>query len=325
MGDQTRIAWCDSTWNPWRGCTKVSPGCLNCYAEKLVVNRLGGHWGPNAKRQIAANSTFNAPLRWNKKPWICDQCGWATAESDLTNCPNCNADLCGFHRRRVFSLSLGDWLDPKIPIHVLARALDIIRQCEDIDFLLCTKRPELFQSRTGLACDLENGKPMFNHETYKWMMNWRLRRKAPPNVWILTSVEDQKRADERRPHLLKIPAVVHGLSVEPLLENVTLDLKGIDWVIAGGESGPKSRPCNVDWIRSIRDQCKEASVPCFIKQMGSNMNLFYTKENRLNDPLEQLTSGYPDDHQVHFKHPKGADPDEWPADLRIRSFPQARQ
>lgn len=314
MSEQTLIPWCDSTWNPWRGCDKVSEGCEHCYITRSAPFRASGqkHGDP---RVLAKSGTFNAPMQWNKKPWVCDVCGEAS-ETDEGFCERCGCRR-KLHRRRVFSLSLGDWLDPQVPVEWLAQMLDMIRRCPDLDFLLCTKRPELWWERTGLTCDLIKGRPMISDLTYHWVMDWRVRGKAPKNVWILVSAENQKRADERIPHLLRIPAVVRGLSCEPLLGPLGLarwfDAEYADgfpapplhWVIVGGESGRNARPCNVGWVRDIKDQCKTARVPVFVKQLGAKPT------------WGELPRPKP-------KHPKGGDPAEWPEDLRVREFPELR-
>jgi len=302
MSKRTKIAWCDSTWN-W------------------VRTELGNR----SIRCVASDATFNAPLKWNKKPLVCDECGQSeTGNNRLLDpiCGNCGGAM---HRRRVFSLSFGDWLDPKIPVSVLARALDIIRRCTDLDFLLLTKRPQLFFSRMSDGAIYRDiaGKPVIDVD---WVNAWACRNEPPPNVWIGTSVEDQQRADERIPKLLKIPAKVRFLSIEPMLGPIQIpedwlchDLKcchamGIDWVIVGGESGPKARPCNIGWIRSIVRQCKDAGVPCFVKQLGSN-------------PIIVGVDG-PDgcDKLMRYRvaHPKGGDPAEWPDDLRVQEFPEVK-
>lgn len=287
MSDTTNISWCDATWNPWRGCSKVSPGCKNCYAETLV-NRFGGDF---SKRTKAAPATFNAPLKWNKKPWVCNVCGDIFTEVEAQNHAHNDHTMPQLHRRRVFLGSLMDWLDPEVPAEWLADVLDIVRRCEGLDFLTLTKRPQLWRSRLAEAGPyLTNGFPV----------NWLHEGTPPPNVWIGTSVED--RADERIPVLLTIPAKVRFLSVEPLLKPVDLSsgtyasngmgvvwdafgrvahtphcdytAKGltppagpaVSWVIVGGESGHNRRDCGVDAIINVHDQCRAAGVPCFVKQ-----------------------------------------------------------
>ena len=182
----------------------------------------------------------------------------------------------------------------------------------------------------------------FIADAYNWYDEETEREPRPlvwplPNVWLGTSVEDQDAADERIPHLLRCPAAVRFLSCEPLLGAVEFDrvdvgrsrhcLRGmnsdglsaitdyagaakIDWVIVGGESGKGARPCNIDWIRSIRDQCREAGVACFVKQLGA-------------DPRQQVTSGgvtVPDRIKLRDSH--GGVMEEWPADLRVREMPE---
>jgi len=332
MSEQSNIAWTDSTHNFWRGCTKVSPGCQHCYAEGLVTARLGGEWGPGKPR--VRSKDFDAPLRWNKKPWVCDGCGKEYSREHGATwcaCPTCRMlhdpmKSVPLRRRRVFSLSLGDWLDPEVPIEWLADMLDVIRRCPNLDWLLCTKRPELWKQRllwvNGKFAhdgDLEHYETCPKMQTAFWIADW-LAGKPPGNVMLLASVENQEMADKRIPELLKIPAWRRGLSCEPLLGPLDLcsgnlcsgnfkhgdtAIENLDWVIVGGESGPKARPCHVDWIRSIRDQCRAAGVPCFVKQLGSRPSL---------DGSEAFWT----DRRNH--HPKWADPSEWPEDLRVQEF-----
>ena len=277
MSEQTKIEWCDSTWNPWRGCQAVSTGCKNCYAKALVNGRMGGDF---SMRVRAAAPTFNAPLRWNKHPLTCD-CGSVqiAAEDVRTSaCPKCRS---GYRHRRVFLGSLMDIFDPAVPPDWFADVLDIVRRCPDLDFLMVTKRPELFLARLhGAFC---RSIPL--SEQSFWLRQWFDEGIAPKNVWVITSVEDQAQSARRIPHLLNIPAVVRGLSVEPLLEPIKLQcldeqlcdvgeahpkqlkfVRGIHWVIVGGESGPHRRDCGVEAIVNIAMQCQCAEVPCFVKQ-----------------------------------------------------------
>lgn len=324
MSEKTEIAWTDASWNPWIGCTKVSPGCRFCYAENSPPAKFGGiKWGDDGERKISSDATFDAPLKWNKRPWVCDLCGHATDKADLSNCPNCDGDLTGFHRRRVFSLSLGDWLDPKVPVAWLVRMLDIIRRCPDLDFLLCTKRPELWSERIAAARgSLTKIRSSDDLATSFWCQVWLgaqnqsgpLVALPPQNIWIIASAEDQPRYDERRPHLEAIPAVVHGWSLEPLLGPIRLHSEDkANWAIIGGESGKNARPCEPQWIRSIVEQCKSASTAVFVKQLGANV--FW-------NPSADAPSKYADRIAAfEIKHPKGGNMEEWPNDLRIRQFP----
>jgi len=314
MSEKSNIEWTDATWNPWRGCTKVSPGCAHCYAEKLVTTRLRGEWGKGAPRMLAKD--FDAPLRWNKKPWVCDLTGECFAYQGQQ-----------MHRRRVF-FSLGDWLDDEVQAEWLARMLVIIYKTPELRYLLLTKRPQKFQARTRAATANANPELQFAWE-------WIRQRTAPPNVAIGVSVENQKAADERIPQLLATPARWRFLSVEPMLEAIDLHLPAfkalattqtmggrertgepvtvkygeqIHWVICGGESGPGARPFNLAWARDLRDQCAAAGVLFFMKQFGSNPH-----KRGGEDPSETAMC-------LHDK--KGGDLAEGPHDLQIRQVPE---
>lgn len=222
-------------------------------------------WGKGSPRLRHSEATFNAPLAWNKKPWVCDECGGFFSEKK-DHQRDFRGNPIAFHRRRVFSLSLGDWLDDEVPIEWLADMQDVIHRCPNMDFLLLTKRPENWKKRmeeVRLYCVSRPNVYIFN-KIDEW-----LKGIPPLNIWIGTSVENQKAADERIPELLKIPAKVRFLSCEPLLGDVFLKLtKEIHWVIAGGESGYGSRPMHPYWIRSLRNQCKAMGVPFLFKQHG---------------------------------------------------------
>ena len=300
MGANSKIQWTDHTFNPVRGCTKVSPGCLNCYAEKLVVNRLGGEWGPNGRRDIAAESKWKEPLKWNRLADLflqCESgCRFQSTVAGLEGfCPECGDPQADTVRPRVFCASLADWLDERWPTEIRARLLNLIEATPNLDWQLLTKRPQAWSARLH---ECASQSPLAR----RW-----LDGEAPANVWVGTSVEDQTRADERIPELLSIPARVRFLSMEPLLGPVDLTRipwaadpvvpgaprtcltptaamlgsagrPDIDWVIIGGESGPGARPFSVDHAAEIVQQCENAGVPCFVKQLGvfpitSNANL----------------------------------------------------
>ena len=266
MGASTGIEWADKTFNPWAGCAKVSPACANCYAEKSPGSVFRGvKWGPTAERVVSADSTWKQPLAWNRK-----------AEREGT-------------RPRVFCGSLCDVFEARDDLDEhRSRLWDLIEQTPNLIWLLLTKRPEEvmrripedWHDRKCEACGvidpepepLDDGDPGCPEEAMIFLDGW------PSNVWIGCTVEDQQRADERIPHLLRIPAPVRFLSMEPLLSAVDLaytcfngadsfgSMPGISWVISGGESGPRARPSNPDWFRSLRDQCRGGGVPYFLKQ-----------------------------------------------------------
>jgi protein gp37 len=345
MSEQTKIEWADSTLNFWSGCTKVSAGCAHCYAETLsnrkLTNAAGelniGQWGKGAPRK-RHQSAFNLALRLNRQPWVCGcegKDGSTALEPAASHCSVCKEQ---FHRRRVFSLSLGDWLDPEVPIEWLAEMLDTIRICDQLQWLLVTKRPELFEQRLTEVMKWHENKPCAGKydQLWHWLLCWVCGEKVPPNIMVLTSVEDQKAADERIPALLKIPAAQRGLSCEPLLgpvdfghikpinknapcstnaltgvtswpDNDTDEGRKIDWVIIGGESGPGARACNVEWIRSIVEQCRAAGVAAFVKQLGARPQSDYSVSR--------------DEWLRTVADKKGGNITEWPVDLRVREFP----
>ena len=163
-------------------------------------------------------------------------------------------------RRRVFLGSLMDWLDPKVPIEWLAEVLDIVRRCPGLDFLMLTKRPELWDERLGIAKGIR--------PTNGWAEAWHAGVEIPRNIWIGVSVEDRLRKP-RLEDLNRIPASVKFASFEPMLEDLRLssdDVRMLNWAIVGGESGPNRRDCGVDAIVNVYDQCRAAKVPCFVKQ-----------------------------------------------------------
>lgn len=284
MAENSKIEWCEHTFNPWRGCTKVSPGCAHCYAETLSKRnpRVLGEWGPGKPRVLASEAMWQQPLKWNREAGLAWK-NWTTAvdarAGDSGPMPT---------RPRVFCASLADWLDDEVPIEWLARLLQLIHDTPNLDWLLLTKRPQNWavrclataihmagyrdgqiSSRGPTATEMSGGDMV-------WI--WGKEGNPPANVWIGTTVEDQARVDERIPHLLQIPAKVLFLSCEPLLGHVAIragcswsleDDCGIHWVICGGESGPHARPMHPDWARGLRDQCRAAGVPFFFKQWGS--------------------------------------------------------
>lgn len=288
MGMDSKIEWTHHTFNPWRGCTKVSPGCAKNYAATMSKRNPGtlGVWGANGTRVVASEATWREPLKWNKAA-AC-QCGGGFNGTHSEYCPQAN-------RPRVFCASLADvfedWTGPTLdagshPLwHVYppsgawvsdtggvadkvrltmsdarARLFSLIDATPNLDWLLLTKRPE----------NIATVMPKKTRD-YLDRQGYKSRVLAPgvrPNVWLGTSVEDG--AAKRRIDILRdIPVAVRFLSIEPLLEHLgELDLRGIHWVIVGGESGPGGRPIHPDWVRSIRDQCVAANVPFFFKQWG---------------------------------------------------------
>lgn len=338
MADTT-IQWADKVWNPIAGCSLVSPGCTNCYAMRVAarIERMGGpaHYagltqpskaGPiwTGRIGIASDETLTAPLRWRRPARI-----FVNSMSDL------------FHEGvadevidRIFAVMA---LAPQHTFLLLtkrpARMRDYVRiRAGDWMVTLPDAAGRLMEDGDGAADSVANAE-------------WPL-----PNVWLGVSVEDQARADERIPILLDTPAAVRWISAEPLLGPVDLrqvrypvedgvggavhnaltgyspdtpwelvrqrmpDRFGrgrVDWVVVGGESGPKARPFNIAWARSTIRQCTDAGVPVFMKQTGSN-------------PVGWLAEQDPERIVPPAIHDRaGGDPTEWPEDLRMRRFPRA--
>lgn len=250
---KSRIEWTDRVWNPITGCTPISEGCKNCYAKRMAT-RLAGRYGYDRDvpfRITIHRKRIGMPYAW-KKP------------------------------SRVFVCSMGDLFHKDVPDHSIREILRVMRYCPEHTFMVLTKRIERakeFIDRLDSAAMQRflrgwDGQRM--PENFAFDLVW-------PNVWIGTSIENQATTDERIPILLQIPAAVHFVSVEPMLEPVNLGLPGtcpkswgkgymaiadlLDWVICGGESGPKRRPFDPDWARDLRDQCKASGVPFFMKQI----------------------------------------------------------
>lgn len=306
----SKIEWCDHTFNPWEGCTKVSPGCANCYAEARNKRWAGGaNWGKGAPRRRTSEANWRQPLKWDREA---EKAYLSAAHSTGAG------ERIKFIRPRVFCASLADWLDDEVPIEWLAELLALIKDTPYLDWLLLTKRPENWRSRLAemLRMRVSEGSRGVDQCSGIALAALWLNGGAPANAWIGTTVEDQKRADERIPVLLSIPARVRFLSCEPLLGPVNLervefgprpnhtpqscltptwmgrfDAK-INWVICGGESGHGARPMHPDWARSLRDQCQAAGVPFFFKQWGEWAPGRSRDEYTERDPLRCMkTSG----------------------------------
>lgn len=229
MAENSNIQWTDATWNIARGCTKVSPGCKYCY-----MMRDGERYKYDGKKVIRTKTVFDMPLRYKEK------------QSNVWN-----------GRPLIFTSSLTDFFHPDIDSY-RHEAWDIIRKCPHLIFQILTKRPER----------------IMDHLPHDWGMGW-------DNVWLGTSIENQDYIN-RGYQLLLAPAKLHFLSLEPLLGPIHLGSLGLymDWVIIGGESGHGSVPedinvnygyrkCEVEWIKSIMEQCHHHKTPVFLKQLGT--------------------------------------------------------
>lgn len=242
----TKIEWTDEVWNPVTGCTKVSAGCKHCYAER-VAKRF---WKDRKFTDVQFHpDRLDQPLHWRKP-------------------------------RRIFVCSMGDLFYEDVAPFVVAMIFDKIRECPQHTFIVLTKRIEN-------ALQLLTDNSMFCYGD------------PLPNLWLGVSISNQKDADNWIPLLLQVPAAKRIVSLEPMLGPVRIAkylndhrlIKDIpdraitpdehsrmycgclDWIICGGESGPGARPCNIEWVRSVKDQCVAAGVPFFLKQMHINGKL----------------------------------------------------
>lgn len=219
LSDNTQIEWTDATWNPLRGCTKISPGCTHCYAETFAERFRGvqNHPYEQGFDLRLVPEKLQAPLEW-KRP------------------------------RRIFVNSMSDLFHEDAPVEYIERVCITMRDADWHTYQVLTKRADRLHA----------------------LLNGRLREFASlPHVWWGVSVENRKHGLPRIDSLRDTPALTRFLSVEPLLEDLgTLNLDGISWVIAGGESGHRARPMQPEWVMSLRDLCIAAGVPFFFKQWG---------------------------------------------------------
>ncbi len=234
MASQSTIEWTETTWNPIVGCTKVSPGCKFCYAERMsarlraMATQLELE-GRNSGRKGFYKKVVNTSGRWNRKVVLVE---------DALEDP-----LKWRRPRTVFVNSMSDLFHESVSRDYIGRVFAIMEEASRHTFQVLTKRPE----RVALLAD---------------ELPW------PSNVWMGTSVEDESVA-ERVEILREVPATVRFLSIEPLLGPLsTLDLSDLHWIIVGGESGPKARPMEPEWVREIRDRALTDQVPFFFKQWG---------------------------------------------------------
>ena len=272
----TTIEWTDRTWNPTRGCTRVSSGCEHCYAERVArrFDRPGGSY-----EGLTTSGRWNGEIRLVPEK-VDDPLRWRKPS-------------------RVFVDSMSDLFHEGVPDDYIETVFHVMGLARQHQFQVLTKRPErmraLLQSFEfqEVACEIDTDG---GYASLPWPF---------PNVWLGVSVEDQATADERIPLLLETPAAIRFLSCAPLLAPLDLGClwvsphrRAIDWVIVGGESGPGARRCGEEWVRSIVEQCRESRTPCFVKQLGLYWSRLHGARSR-----------------------KGADPSEWPEDLRVRGFP----
>lgn len=308
--ENTKIAWATHTFNPWIGCSKVSQGCKFCYAEELMDKRYHKvNWGPGNPRTLTSEGNWALPYRWNRQ-----------------------AQQQGI-RPRVFCASLADIFDEEVPPDWRKRLWGVVHDCNHLDWLMLSKRPQHFRAMLPAGPGTEGGGGTFGTP---WPWSW---------VWLGVTCEDASQVDRLR-ILRSTPAALRFASLEPLLEcflpqdhlflcqrclgsmgwiptaeqkplpiadallaNLMGDCPdclgtgwGIAWWILGGESGHQARPCHLEWIETIAAHVSANGGLPFVKQLGSH----------------PLRAGTP------FKVPpgtKGDDPASWPESLRIRQVP----
>jgi len=300
MADRSKIEWTEASWNPVRGCSIVSPGCTNCYAMKMAHRFSGKGKAYDGLTKL----TKGGPV-WTGK---------VSLHPELLDWP--------LRRRkplRIFVNSMSDLFHEDVPDEFIRAVWCTMFDTPQHTYQILTKRPQ--RMLEYLLPRLSIG---------------GIIAKPLDNVWLGVSVEDQARADERIPLLLQTPAAVRWISAEPLLGPISFEgcwveyadpaihenwLERLDWIVVGGESGPGARPMQLDWVRSLRDQCHAVGTPFFLKQLGRW-------------PIATKDEGYPwaqlhDDAGAPIgewgldgKSRKGGDPAEWPQDLRIREYPR---
>ena len=350
----TSIEWAQNpdgskgeTWNPTRGCTKISPGCKHCYAETFAKRWIGieGHAYQLGFTPRLVPGALDKPLRWRKP-------------------------------RGIFVNSMSDLFLEDFSNEYIAAVFGVMAACPQHRFLVLTKRANRMRQWFEWAAKRgEQGASPFPADPLGWHIRQmchvaarkvgvdmaadeRQNHGGPwplPNVWLGVSVENQEYAEERIAHLLDTPAAVRFLSCEPLLGPLRLDdielvaaksphgqrvalnaLTGnvigpddmlpasLDWVIVGGESGHAARPCALEWIESIVDQCRTAKVPCFVKQLGGFPVSIHRTAPAIDFP-DLPTIGAPSGEAWAWKaglaSSKGGDIAEFPLDLRVREFP----
>ncbi len=321
MGDRSGIQWTEASWNPVRGCSVISPGCHNCYAMKQA-HRFSGTGKPYdglTKLTVASGPQWNGEVRF--------------IESML------DQPLRWTRPRRIFVNSMSDLFHDGVSNEQIAAVFGVMAASPQHTFQVLTKRPERMRewfrwyegdsgagaSATAAVFAAEDATGRNLDVDHFCDARWPL-----PNVWLGVSAEDQKRWDERVPVLVDTPAALCWVSAEPLLGPIDMSggiweppgsyfqLPGmsepqwdsgngfLDWIVVGGESGSGARPCRIEWVFNMVEQCRRAGVPIFVKQMGSNARAFRTGS------------------RITWMTTKGGDPEEWPPELRVRQYPEVR-
>lgn len=359
----SNIEWTDKTWNPVRGCSRVSAGCTNCYAERQAIR----HAGPGGAYEGLVR-TVNGHPTWTGK---------------ITLVPEKLTEPMRWRKPcRVFVNSMGDLFHDHVPDEFIDQVFAVMALAPQHTFQILTKRPDRMQEyfapyETEIAMRWGAAAGTLLDGEWIWNEGKRFRERIEafisaahgfysddetllenddalpmplPNVSLGVSVEDQATANERIPLLLQTPAAVRFVSYEPALGPVNFgeyigsecphddsymepdtgaticlrcdEMELLDWLIVGGESGPGARACNVEWIRSAVQQCREAGTRCFVKQLGARPYRSCGCEVRERQGgTSRCADCFDGTQPIHIRGRKGGDMDEWPEDLRVREFP----
>ena len=280
MAENSSIEWTTHTFSPWRGCTRYSPGCENCYAEMMSKRnpKMLGVWGPMGTRIVAAESYWKQPIKWNHqsasatiRPRVFCASLSDVFEEWKGSMRDANAqDICACHECGKWMNYISrecDCRNERAPRritmdHVRVRLMKLIAATPNLDWLLLTKRPENVVRILGVI-----GLMVDHHDALDLSISLQ------ENVWLGTSVENRS-VLHRIDTLRKISAAVRFLSIEPLLEDLgEINLTGIDWLIVGCESGSKRRPMRDAWAASLSNQCAAQGVKFFMKQMDMGVDM----------------------------------------------------
>ena len=361
---KTEISWTEETWNPVRGCQRLSPGCGGgvtgpggerggCYAETMAARivRMGGYewidggWHEDPKKKTTPTARATAD-KYRDLVRIGKSGGARWTGRFAFDVDKLSEPLRRKAPTMYFVNSMSDLFGEGLANEQIAAVFGVMAACPQHTFQVLTKRAgrmlEWFKWAAALPrppytnlVDLDatlaafvalslascGGSPLPPSDA-----SWPL-----PNVWLGVSCERQEEADERIPFLLRCPAAIRWVSAEPLLGPVNLsdymdrgyesggpqgwiDLPGLDWIVWGGESGHGARPCDVEWIRDGVRQCRKAGIPAFVKQMGA----YVTWDGFAPAGGFDTRRGF----RIDMKDRKGANPVEWPADLRVREWPR---
>ncbi len=297
MGISTKIEWTHSTFNPWWGCEKVSPGCTHCYAEAFAKRTGHPVWGGAAPRRFFGDKHWAEPLKWDRE-----------------------AKAAG-ERRRVFCASMADVFEDRRDLDApRARLFELIERTPNLDWLLLTKRPENFARLRPEAWRYEVPDNVWRGVTVE----------SPDYLWRIEALLDGPGGITFVSYEPAVAAVSFARYFGARVVEKSTRFRTLSWVIVGGESGPGARPFDVDWAREVVRDGAKFSVPVFVKQFGakpidkgaSATATHFEPEECWPAAVCKRTPIY--DERIRLADPKGGDWTEWPADLRVREFPKVK-